>query len=142
MITGASVGTAVIAAAIATFLTWRKKAPTTAALLWLVVSASITSGFFNQIQHATTDALERVSGTLTTQAFGVGGAVFIAVIVVAWFVHDLHPQNKANRTSSGLAVILPPMVASIPGAAGALLVSLLSLLVTITAMPIQAIFGG
>lgn len=131
-----------IAAAIAAFLIWRKKAPTTTALLALVVGAGITGGIFGRLVHAIVHWLERFTSTLTSEAFGTAVPAVLGVFLFLWLLHDLHPKHKASHGTAGVALVLPLIAATIPGVAGTVAVSLLQLIQSAMTAFVQALFGG
>lgn len=142
MITGVGVGVGAIALAVAAFMLWKNKAPKVVAALVLLGSASISGGVFGNVQHRLTDWIDQFSSTASAQVFGVAVPAMIAVFGVLWFVHDMWPKNKASRATSVVAFVTPALAASIPGAAGTLVLSALGLLTTLTGAGVQAIFGG
>lgn len=133
---------AAIAAAMVVFLTWRKKAPTFTALLALVVGAGITGGIFGRTMREIVHWLQTLTSELTSKAFGMAVPAVLAVVLLLWFLHDLHPKHKASHTTAAVALVLPLVVSSIPGVAGTVAVSVLGVIQSAMTAVVQAVFGG
>lgn len=134
--------TAVISLAIAVVLAWRRRAPKVVALLALVAGAGITSGTVGRLIRQTLDTVTRLVGDLTTQAVGAAVPSVLAVVLVVLFFHDLLPRSRASRATAVNGLFLPAVATSLPGAAGAFVVSLIGMVGTLIAGLVGAVFGG
>ena len=82
--------------------------PKVQAILAFVGTCIVTTGWFGHILTKLVVFASNLLGTIIGKVFGiaVAGGVVLVIVLVIYFIHDLHPKNKASKRTFFVGVAL------------------------------------
>jgi hypothetical protein len=130
----------VVALALAGVFFYLKKVPKITAILALAGGSGVTGGIGGHLLTQSVTWTSTMLGQITATVVGIAVPFILAIVLAIIFVHDVWPKNKATKRTAGIGLVLPTLVAGIPGSAGLAATSAIAMFGTLMSNLVGSIF--